>query len=108
MKYCQLLFMVNAGPNDVKLTPSVLYEKCACLPEPGVMSAFTRSQMFPPETGVLAASLPVFVVFQLPSIVMLFSITRRVAPLSRLMPIHADESRNIARPERSPTSLPAP
>src|SRR4051794_1180085 len=101
MKNCQALFMVRV-PNRVKLTPSVLYENTPCRPLPGRMSAVTRNQIFPPDTLVLADSVPVLEVFQLLSIVTLFCMTSRAAPLSRLMPIHADESRRSASPERSP------
>src|SRR5829696_1413098 len=102
MKNCQALFRVSADPSGVNVTPSVLYEKRPCLPEPGRMSAVARNQIRPPETVAPAASLPSPVVFQLPSIVRPLTITTLVAPLSRLTPIQADESRSRASPARSP------
>src|SRR4051812_11295377 len=105
MKNCQALLRVKAGPRVVKVTPSVLYEKRAVRPEPGRMSALARSHIRPPETVALAASDPVPLVFQLLSMVRPLVITTLVAPLSRLMPIQADESRSMARPARSPLAI---
>jgi hypothetical protein len=65
----------------------------------------SRNQIRPPDTLTLAWSLPVPVVFQLPSMVSPVSITRRVVPLSRLTPIHAEESRSSASPARSPSFM---
>ncbi|GAB3159035.1 hypothetical protein GCM10027059_04770 [Myceligenerans halotolerans] len=45
------------------------------------------------------------VVFQLPSIVRPLVIETLVTPLSRLTPIHAEESRSIAGPARSPSRI---
>jgi len=73
--------------------------------EPGRMSAFARSHTRVPWTGALATSVPVPVVFQLPSMVSPLTITRRVVPPSRLRPIQAEESRSRASPARSPSRI---
>lgn len=69
------------------------------------MSAFARSQTRLPERGALAASGPVPVVFQLPSMVSPLTITSGVVPPSRLTPIQAEESRSSASPARSSSRI---
>src|SRR5689334_16606829 len=69
------------------------------------MSALARNQIRLPVRFALATSVPVPVVFQLPSIVRPLTITTRLRPLSRLIPIHAEESRSIASPLRSPSRI---
>src|SRR3954468_9819502 len=106
MKNCQSLVRVNAGPRAVNVTPSVLYEKVACRPDPGRMSAAARSQIRPPLTAAPACSAPVPVVVQpLVDMVRPLVIDTRVAPLSLRIPIHADWSRSIASPARSPLAI---
>ncbi len=69
------------------------------------MSALTRSQIRPPEMFAPAASVPVPVVVQPLVMVSPLVIDTRVAPLSLRIPIHADWSRSIARPARSPLAI---
>ncbi|GAA1521815.1 hypothetical protein GCM10009677_63540 [Sphaerisporangium rubeum] len=64
-----------------------------------------RNQIRPPDTAVDATSVPVLEVFQLLFIASPLVITNLVAPLSRRTPIHADESRKIANPVRSPSRI---
>src|SRR3954471_9606600 len=106
MKNCQSLCSVNAGPNAVNVLPFVLYENVAVRPEPGWMFALARSQIVPPETAAPAASEPVpVVVHPLVDMVSPLVIETRVAPLSLRMPIHADWSRSMASPARSPLAM---
>jgi hypothetical protein len=69
------------------------------------MSALTRNQIRPPEMVALACSEPKPAVFQLLSMVRPLTITTRLAPPSRLTPIHAEESRSRASPARSPSGM---
>src|SRR4051812_3010222 len=106
MKNCQLLFRANAGPSGVNVVPFVLYEKVAVRPDPGRMSALTRSQILPPDTPAPACSVPVPVVVQpLVDMVRPLVIETRVTPLSLRRPIQADWSRSMARPARSPSAI---
>src|SRR4051794_21002816 len=108
MKNCQSLLSVKAGPSGVKLLRLVLYENVAVRPEPGWMFADTRSQILPPDTAAPAWSAPVPVVVQpLVDMVRPLVIDTRVTPLSLRTPIHADWSRSMARPARSPLAMPA-
>jgi hypothetical protein len=69
------------------------------------MSALTRSQILLPVIAALATSVPVFVVFQLPSMARPFVMTTRVVPLSRLTPTQAEDWRSMASPARSPSRM---
>src|SRR5689334_22975432 len=100
MKNCQALLSVNAGPSVVNVLPFVLQENVAVRPEPGRMSALTRSQIRPPLMLAPAASLPVPVVAQLEFMVSPLVIDTRVTPLSLRTPIQAEESRSMASPAR--------
>src|ERR1035441_2687653 len=71
------------------------------------MSAATRSQIFPLDTGALATSSPLLAVFHRRSMLMFWRITTRHLPASRTTPIHAEVSRSIDSPARSPSFIAA-